>query len=227
MVMALKKIFLAFILFFIVGCSQAKDFNYGIRQFNDINSKYNTTMETYPQHLKQIDSMSNDLKELKKIKLETGQEPFNYIIDYRLLNLEAEKLFIFGQKYGESGTTKNGFGCKSRPLVIESAELRNRSALKGFKAVDLLREFVSKYPKEASSAGLSFKNALFLNATFYQISKDAVGDSNIITYFCQENESLESYKREFRRETNSSEDFISNLTYEQAVPIWKKLNGII
>ena len=227
MVITLKKIFLAFILFFIVGCTQAKDFNYGIKQINNINFKYNTTMDTYPPHLNQIISMNDDLKELKKIKLEAGQEPFNYIIDYRLLNLEVEKLFIFGQKYGESGTTKNGFGCKSRPLVIESAALRNNSALKGFEAVDLLREFVSNYPKEANLVGLSFKNAIFLNATFYQISKDAVGDSNIITYFCSKNESLESYKREFRRESNLSEDFINNLTYEKAVPIWKKLNGII
>ena len=92
----LKKIFLAFILFFIVGCTQAKDFNYGIKQINNINFKYNTTMDTYPPHLNQIISMNDDLKELKKIKLEAGQEPFNYIIDYRLLNLEAEKLFIFG-----------------------------------------------------------------------------------------------------------------------------------
>ena len=227
MVVALKKILFIFILFFIAGCSQAKDFDYGVRQINGINYKYNTTMETYPKHLKQIDSMSNDLKELKKIKLEAGQEPFNYIIGYRLLNLEVEKLFIFGQKYGESGTTKNGFGCKSRPLVIESAALRNRSALKGFEAVNLIREFVDKYPKEANSVGLSFKSALFLNATFYQISKEAIGDSNIIRYFCSENETLESYKREFRGETNLSEDFISSLTYEQAVPIWKKLNGII
>ena len=183
-------------------------------------------METYPRHLKQIDSMGNELKELKKIKLDTGQESLNYLIDYRLLNLEVEKLFIFGQKYGDSGFTKNGFGCKSRPLVIESAALRNSSALKGFEAVDLLREFVNKYPKEAKSVGLSNKNALFLNATFYQIYGEAVADSNVINYFCSKNETLESYQRQFRRETNLSNDFISNLTYEQAVPIWKSLGGI-
>ena len=226
MVAILKKIFLLIILIFIVGCIQAKDFNYGVRQINNINSKYNTTMETYPVHLKQIDSMGNDLKELKKIKLETGHEPLNYLIDYRLINLEAEKLYILGQKYGESGTTKNGFGCKSRPLVIESASIRNSSALKGFEAVDLLRKFVDKYPKEANSVKLSYKNALFLNATFYQISREAAADGSIIAYFCTKNETLENYKREFRRETNLSEDFINNLTYEMAVTIWKEKNGI-
>ena len=222
----MRKTFLIFALIFIASCAQTKDFNYGVKQINFVNSKYNTTMETYPKHLKQIDSMGNDLKELKKIKLDAGQEPFNYVIDYRLLNLEVEKLFIFGQKYGDSGFTKNGFGCKSRPLVIESAALRNSSASKGFEAVDLLREFVGKYPKEANSVGLSFKNALFLNATFYQIYGEAVSDSNTINYFCSKNETLESYQRQFRRETNLSEDFISKLTYEQAVPIWKSLEGI-
>jgi len=214
------------ILIAIAGCAQAKDFAYGVKQLNYINARYNITMESYPQHLKQIDLMSSDLKELKKEKLETGQEQLNYLIDYRLLNLEAEKLFIFGKKYGDSGTTKYGFGCKSRPLVIESAALRNSSALKGFEAVNLLREFIDKYPKESNSAGLSYKNALFLNATFYQVSEDARSDSNIITNFCPKNESLESYQRQFRRETNMSDDFINNLTYENAVPIWKNLEGI-
>ena len=68
---------------------------------------------------------------------------------------------------------------------------------------------------------------LFLNATFYQISQEAMSDSNVINYFCSKNETLESYQRQFRRETNLSEDFISKLTYDQAVPIWKKLNDII
>ncbi len=222
----LKKFFLILALIFIVSCAQTKDFNYGVKQIDKINSKYNTTMETYPKHLKQIESMSNDFKELKKLKLETGQEPFAYVIDYRLVNLEVEKLFILGQKYGDSGFTKNGFGCKSRPLVIESAALRNSSAIKGFQAVELLREFINKYPKEGNSVGLSAKNALFLNATFYQISEDAHGDSNVINYFCPRNESLESYQRQFRKETNLSEDFINNLTYEQAVPIWKNLEEI-
>lgn len=210
----------------ILGCTQAKDFNYGVKQINALNSKYNTTMETYPKHLKQINSMSDDLNELKKIKLDAGQEPFNYIIDYRLLNLEAEKLFILGQKYGNSGTTKYGFGCKSRPLIIESASLRNMSALKGFEAVNLIIEFVSDYPKEANLAGLSFKSALFLNATFYQVSRDARTDSSTINHFCPQNETLVLYKKEFKTKTNLSEDFISNLSYEEAIPIWKKVRGI-
>ena len=94
----LKKSFLIFTLVFVFGCVQAKDFSYGVKQINGLNSKYNTTMETYPKTLQKIDLMLDDFKELKKLQLESGQEPFTYIVDYRILNLEAEKLFIEGQR---------------------------------------------------------------------------------------------------------------------------------
>ena len=197
-----------------------------MKQITALNSKYNTTMETYPKNMKQIDAMLIDFIDLEKLQLETGQEPFKYIIDYIILNLEAEKLYIWGQKYGDAGTTKNGFGCKIKPLIIESVFFRNSSAQKGFESVVLLREFVEKYPKEANSVGFSYKNAIFLNATFYQIYTDANSDSHVINYFCPKNETLEIYQRQFKKETNLSEDFINNLTYEQAVPIWKEIVGI-
>ncbi|MBI2650567.1 hypothetical protein HYX04_04600 [Candidatus Woesearchaeota archaeon] len=222
----MKKLFLIIALIFILGCAQAKDFDYGASQINSLNSKYNVTMETYPKTWQQINLMIDDLKELKKLQLETGQEPFEYIVDYRSLNLEAEKLYIESQKYGNTGTTKDGFGCKSRPLIIESVSLRNKSALKGFEAAGLLNEFVAKYPEESKSAGLSFKNVLFLNASFYEISKDARSDSNVINHFCPKNVTLELYQQELRKKTNLSEDFINKLSYEEAVPIWKKVRGV-
>lgn len=222
----LKKIFFVLILLFVISCVPTKDFKYGIKQINTLNSKYNTTIETYPKSISQINSMLDEYGNLKKIQLESGQEPLNYVVGYRILNLEAEGLYIQSQKYGESGTTKGGFGCKLRPLIIESASLRNKSALKGFEAVELLTEFANKYPKEANSAGLSFKNALFLNATFYQISTDARRDSSTINRFCPQNVTLELYKEEFRKKTNLSEEGIGDLSYEEAVPIWKLIRGI-
>lgn len=221
----LKKILLAMILLLIAGCAQLKDFKYGIKQVNGVNSRYGTNMETYPNSIPKIDSMINDFQELKKTQLESGQEPFAYVIDYRILNLEAEKLFIEGQKYGSAGTTKGGFGCKTRPLILESAHLRNSSALKGFEAVELLREFIGRYPKEAALANLSLKNALFSNAAFYQISRDAGGDSSTINRFCPQNETFKLYKEEFRKKTNLSEESINSLSYEEAVKIWKGLRG--
>jgi len=161
------------------------------------------------------------------MQLESGQEPFNYIIDYRILNLEAEKSYIYGQSYGSTGTTKNGFGCKSRPLILESVFFRNSSALKGFEAVDLVRQFVNKYPEDAKSAGLSAKNALFLNATFYEISREARADSNIINRFCPQNVTLELYQQEIRKKTNITEDIIMGMSYGEADKLWKLIRGII
>ena len=229
-VVELKKLLLIVLLAFILGCVQGKDFKYGLKQINNINSKYNTSMETYPHTIKQIDLMISDFEMIKKLQLEAGKEPLNYVIDYRLLNLEAERLYIESQKYGNSGTTKYGFGCKLRPLIIESLKLRNSSALKAFEAVDLLREFIGKYPKESASSGFSEKNALFLNASFYQISRDARSDSNIINNFCPQNVTLEIYRQNFRKPSfvekyNFSEEYISNLGYEEAVKIYKNDMG--
>ena len=220
-------IFLALAVFFVAGCALAKDFKYGIKQINIVNSKYNTTMEIYPKSVQKIDSMIGDLTELKKVKLDNGQGSFSYVIDYRILNLEAEKLYIKGKSYGDSGTTKKGFGCKQRPLIMESATFRDNSALKGFEAVGLLRNFIDKYPEDAKLAGLSQKNALFLNATFYAISIDSKSDINAINYFCPENVTLDIYKQQFRKETNLSKDEIDGLNYQEAVRIWKKIEEII
>lgn len=217
---------LILVLLFLVGCSKIKGFSYGIEQISTVHSKYKTSIENYPNNLADINKMLQDLNELKKQQLEAGQEPFNYFIDYNILNLEAEKYYIGSEKYGDSGTTKNGFGCTLRPLILESAELRNKSAIKGFEAVTLMREFMSKYPKEANLTNLSNKSILFLNATFYRISKDALKDSQIINNFCPSNETLEIYKAQFKKQTNLSEQLINNLTYEQAVEIWKELKGI-
>ena len=221
--------FLVVALLLIGGClsiSQKKDFSYGLEKVNQLNLKYNTTMDTYPRNIQKIESMLADFMELKKLKLDEGQWPFYYLIDYEVLNLEAEKLYILGQKYGSSGTTKEGFGCKSRPLIIESAQLRNSSAINGFNAATLLKEFIDKYPDEANSVGFSQKNVLFLNATFYQISKEAKRDSSVINYFCPENVTLELYQKEIGDNTNLSEEFINNLNYGDAVAIWKKMRGI-
>ena len=221
----MKKIFLLIALAFILGCTQAKDFSYGLKEVNSLNLKYNTTMETYPKTIEKINMMTDKYNELKALQLESGQEPLNYIIDYRLLNLEAERLFIQSQKYGNSGTTKYGFGCKIRPLIIESAGLRNKSALKAFEAVSLLRKFTEKYPEESKMAGLTAKNAMFLNATFYEISAEARRDSRVINNFCPANVTLVLYKEEFRKRTNLSENEINKLSYEDAVPIWKIIRG--
>src|SRR3989344_785955 len=223
MVIEMKKIILLISLLIIAGCAQQKDFSYGLGEIGKINSKYNTTISSYPASQEQINSMLSDFSAIASLELETGKESFEYVIKFRTLNLEAEKFIISSNKYGDAGTTKHGFGCKQRPLIIESAMLRNSSALKGFEATSLLNQFIAEYPADANTAGLSSKDVLFLNATFYQIYNDAEKDSNVINNFCPKSRVLELYQEEFRKSTDYSEDYITNLDYETAAIIWKKL----
>ena len=222
-----SKIFLLVFLLLIAGCTEVKDFKYGVDKLSSINSKYKTNMETYPSDLNNINLMIDELTALKNVNLDKEQEQFNALINYRLLNLEAEQLYALNVlKYGNTGTTKKGFGCKGRPFIIESVKLRNSSALNGFDAVDVLKLFVEKYPSNAKSVNLSNKNALFLNAAFYQVSQDAVFDSNVINYFCPENITLSLYQKELMQNSNLSKDYINSLTYENAVKEWKNFRGL-
>ena len=207
------------------GCAQ-QGFEYGLEKLNEINSRYSTTTETYPKSIAQIDLMLKDLDNLKNLQLQNGQKSFDYLIRYRILNLEAEKLFIESQKHGFNDLAKTGFGCKPRPLILESAALRNQSAQKGFEAVSLLMEFINEYPEDAKAAGLSNKNALFLNASFYDVSRIARSDSSIINRFCPQNITLELYREEFRKSTELEEEYINNLSYDKAVVIWRKIREL-
>lgn len=221
----MKKIFILLLMSLLAGCAQ-QDFEYGLAKLNEINSRYNTTIETYPKSIEDIDLMMKDLDNLKNLQLQSGKESFDYLIRYRILNLEAERLFIESQKHGIYDLAKTGFGCKPRPLVIESVALRNQSAQKGFEAVSLLRGFIDKYPEDAKAAGLSNKNALFLNASFYDMSRIARSDSIIINRFCPQNVTLDIYREDFRKRTNLSEEYINNLDYDSSVKIWKKIRGL-
>ncbi len=210
---------------FIVACAPGKDFEQGVLNLNEINSKYGTTMETYPDTVEKMSAMIDEMSKLKSSGLNAGSKPFSYVLNYRILNLEAEKLYSESQKYGTVGSTASGFSCKPRPLILESADLRQKSALKAFEAVDVIRKIVNEYPKEASSLGFSEKNALFLNATFYEIEKQAKKDISLMNNLCTENKTLEFYRQEFKSKKLMSNEEIEKITYSDAVIAWKKERG--
>jgi len=221
----LKKILLVVLLCLLAGCAKSKDFSYGLGQMDAVNSKYNITYSSYPADVNQIDVIINSYKGLKSLKLDTGREAFDEFVDYQLLTFESDKQFVNGLKYGDAGTTKYGFGCKIRPLIIETVKFKNESATKGFEAITKLKDFVDKYPQNSKLTNLSQKDVMFLNASFYELSKDANRDSETINYFCPENITLEIYKSGFKKTENLSDEYINGLNYEQAVKLWKKIEG--
>lgn len=183
----------------LAGCAalQKKDLSYGIGQINKLNAKYGVTMASSPDTMEKIGSFVDELNELKKNKIESGQEPFDALIEFRIHNLEADRYFMENKlKYGERGTTINGFGCKGRHRILNSSGIRIMSASEGFKAVERAYELIEKYPEESKIAGLSMKDALFLNATFYEIDRQAKRDQRLIENFCPE----ETYQEIIRQE---------------------------
>jgi hypothetical protein len=222
----LKYAAFLFVIAFAVGCVQQKDFSYGLGEVNKVNIMHNTSMAAYPEDIEEIQALISEFTDLKGDVLESGQESFEYLIDYRIARLETQMLFIDGSRYGKSGTTKYGFGCKQRPLIIESVMLKNASALKGYEAMGILSEFLSTHPDDAHASNLTNKDLIFTNATFYQIIIDAKRDSGIINNFCPESTVLELYQEEFRKKTNLSEDDLKQMDYETAASIWKKIRGV-
>ena len=207
------------------GCAPRTDFSSGIAELEKINGKHNATMDTFPHSLGGMGAIISEVKQLKGMKLGSGQEQFDFAVDFRIKLLEAEKLFINGSSFGDSGTTVDGFSCKQRPVILESAGLRNRSAIKGFEAVSILSEFTSKYPAESAQLGLDRKRAFFLNASFFKIDQDASKDSRAINQFCPESRVLELFREDIRKKTNLSADYINNMGYTEALEAWKKLRG--
>lgn len=184
-----KYVALIILVFIVMGCGiqSKKDFNYGLGEVSKLNQKYEVDMSKSPDSIEKINLFIAELEDLRKTEFESGGEAFKSLIDYRIHNLQADKYFIENKmKYGERGTTIKGFGCKGRHRILNSSSLRMMSASEGFRAVEGIYRIVESYPEESKIAGLSRKDALFLNATFYEIDNQAKRDQRIIEKFCTE-----------------------------------------
>ena len=107
--------------------------------------------------------------------------------DFRIKSLEAEKLHLEGWQWGKASTTEYGFGCtKGSARILNSSKIRNASAQKGYESLDALKSLIEEFPEEAKSVDLSQKDALFLNAVYYQIEEKAASDARLIRSLCKE-----------------------------------------
>lgn len=218
----MKIMMIALLILIIAGCSQARDFSYGIDQVNKVNSGHNISFDYYTGDEDKLDAIGNSYRELKDTKLNSDQDAFSGFMDYLILDLESKKNFVKSLRYGDVGTTKMGFACKSRPFILETAAFKNQSAIDGFNSMTKLKGFIDSYPKQAGMLNLSQKDIVFRNATYYQLAEDAEVDSGVINEFCPENITLEAYKMYFRKETDLSDEYINNLDYNTAVSLYKK-----
>jgi hypothetical protein len=105
-------------------------------------------------------------------------------LDYRIKSLEANIINLEGWKHGKKASVRDGFGCKSLPIIVNSSILRNASAQKGYRAVEVLQEFVDKYPEEATLINITQRDVVFSNFYYYEVEREARMDRKIVEHFC-------------------------------------------
>ncbi|MCH8004527.1 MAG: hypothetical protein IH934_07920 [Nanoarchaeota archaeon] len=185
-----KSLIFIFVLSLIVvyGCASSGTITYkqGVKRINEIDENFGATMKTPPDSTEKIDGLLIQIIGFAASN-ENMPKSLEYLLDFRIKSLEADKLHIEGWQWGRGSTTDWGFGCrKGSARVLNSSKIRNSSAQKGFEAIDTLQLLVDEFPNEAKSVNLSQKDVLFLNAAYYQIEKKARRDSIIIRSLCKE-----------------------------------------
>ena len=179
---------IALILIIVSGCagSGTITFNQGVKRINEIDNQYGTGMKTVPNSTQGL----NDLyAQLTGFGAANKDMPLSlkYLLDFRIKGLEAELLHTEGWQWGRGSTTDWGFGCrKGSARILNSSNIRNASAQKGYESLDALKSLIEEFPKETKSIDLSQKDVLFLNAAYQQVEDKAARDSRIIRNLCKE-----------------------------------------
>mgnify|MGYP001378083720 CR=1 FL=1 len=185
-----KSIIFIFVLGLIVlyGCTSPKtaEFDQGVKRINKIDNKFGSTMKTPPDSAKKVDELLVQLTGFSAVNNDMAPS-LKYLLDFRIKNLEAEKLHIEGWQWGRGSTTDYGFGCrKGSARVLNSSKIRNASAQKGYESLESLRLLVYQFPKEAESVNLTQKDALILQVSYQQVEEKAARDAKTIKSVCRE-----------------------------------------
>ncbi len=168
----------------LIGCTnEITTFDQGVSEIHKANQKYNIDIKSMPASIGSAVLMRNDLKLIEQ-RSKNSPESFKLLLSYLKRSLEANILNLKAWEHGEIASTRDGFGCKSLPIIINSSILRNASAQIGYEAVDILQEFVEKYPQEAEAVNLSQRDVVFSNFFYAEVEKEASRDRKIIVHFC-------------------------------------------
>lgn len=173
---------------FIVGCQlSVNSFDAGIQKLNEVNAKYDVDLKKMPADISEAVMLRIDLKKLKEQNSQ-APESFQLALDFEIKSLEATIVNLKAWEPGEKASTRKGFGCKSLPIVVNSTILRNKSAQLGFEAVELMQEFVDKYPEEGEKINVTQRDVVFTNFFYSEVEREAQRDRRIIEHFCIKDE---------------------------------------
>lgn len=168
------------------GCASSQiTFEQGVKKINKLDKQYDGSIKIPPNSTENIDGLLGQLTGFRALN-ENMPQSLEYLLDFKIKTLEAEKLHIEGWQWGRGSTTDYGFGCrKGYARVINSSNIRNASAQKGYEALNSLQLLIDEFPDKAKSLNLLQKDVLFLNAAYYQIENKAARDARIITSACK------------------------------------------
>lgn len=196
MIKSLAALF--FLLIFIAGCnSSLSNFKEGYKEIKAVDEAYAVSLSEYPINFADINlttpidmetatMMQKDFTGLKG-KFENQKNRNGALLaylDFRIKFLDAEIYYKSKLLIGAEGEIKDGFGCKHKPTIIESADYANMSAHSGYTAVFYLDKFLEEYPREASLAEVSGTWPMLMNTSFHQIEKDAISAKSLINKVC-------------------------------------------
>lgn len=160
------------------------EFRSDLNKINEINNKYQVDLFSFPETVEVGNQLMSDLK-----ALQFDQESSKLLLDLRTKLTESDIFLKEGWKYGKGSTTKYGFGCrKGLPRLRNATFNRNMSSTIGYEAVTIMHELIDNYPKEAELAGVTKKQALFFNASFFQEQQDALRDRRLVERACVKKE---------------------------------------
>lgn len=181
-----------FILLLLIGCStEITSFDRGVREMKKVNEKYGVDFKTLPAEIEKAVLMRNDMKVIEGKSL-NAPESFRQFFDYRMKILESNIIHLEAWKNGNKASVRDGFGCKSLPIIFNSSILRNASAKRGYEALEVLQEFLDNYPEEAASINITQRDVVFSNAFYYEVEREAGRDRRIIKHFCGHKYDLET-----------------------------------
>jgi hypothetical protein len=222
----MKKILFFVLLVMVAGCTPVQDFSSGAEKILEIHDNNNSSLTKYSEDKNAVDGIYKEMELLDELELQQDQAAFELLLDYQLNFLEAESIFLESQKHGELASTSNGFSCKPRVLIIDSALMRNEASFMAEKAITSLKALLENYPEQAAAVNLSESDLSDLSIVFDAIKRSAQEDVSTIDKFCPIERSLELYKEEIvKKRKDLSEDYINNLTYAEAAEIWKEIKG--
>ncbi|MAH33454.1 hypothetical protein CL615_03600 [archaeon] len=171
------------------GCTSSPiTFEQGVKKINKLDKQYDADIKTPPNSTENINGLLGQLVGFKALN-ENIPQSLEYLLDFKIKTLEAEKLHIEGWQWGKGSTTDYGFGCrKGYARIINSSKIRNASAQKGYEAINSLQMLIDEFPDKTKSLNLLQKDILFLNAAYFQIENKAAKDARLITSACKKDE---------------------------------------